>query len=190
MAKQKYDAVGKIHRESLDKGFLQSLGVPFLSLMYEAMDLHSDSVLITKEINGEVIGFVSGTTNMRGLYFSMLKSPVRLMLALAPHAFSMLTIGRIFEILFLKKGAPEFVPPRAELLTIAVLANHRGSKTAIELYQNLCAFFAKRQVKNFHIVVGDQLERAHAFYHKMGATPRAKTTVHQGSESTIFIQEC
>jgi len=47
--------------------------------------------------------------------------------------------------------------------------------------------FMRRKARQFKIVVGDALEPAHRFYKKMGARPVAKTEVHKGSGSIVYV---
>ena len=47
--------VAALHAANIDQGFLATLGVPFLALMYRAIDEAADSVLLVEERDGRVI---------------------------------------------------------------------------------------------------------------------------------------
>src|SRR5690606_4122196 len=116
-----YLQVGRLHVRCLDRGFLATLGEGFLSLMYEAMDRADGVTLITEERDGRVVGFITGGTGLGPIYKRMLRSPVRLGLALAPALVRPAKVRRIIEILRYSGDAalPDGVP-EAELLSLAV----------------------------------------------------------------------
>ena len=67
-----YRALAQLHFKYLNKGFLSSLGIPFLTLLYEAIDANKESILIVEKVNGKVIGFVSGTNGLGPIYKQLL----------------------------------------------------------------------------------------------------------------------
>ena len=77
-----YRQVAALHAANIDQGFLATLGVPFLALMYRAIDEAADSVLFVEESGGRVLGFISGGTGMGSIYRTMLRKPVALGLSL------------------------------------------------------------------------------------------------------------
>ena len=83
-AAERYRQVAALHAGNIDQGFLATLGIPFLSMMYRAIDEAPGSVLLTEEQNGRVVGFVSGGDGMGAIYRRMLRHPLRLGLSLLP----------------------------------------------------------------------------------------------------------
>ena len=59
-----FRAVAELHSKSIDQGFLSSLGLKFLTLLYEAIVADKDSILIILKAHDEVCGYVCGTQNM------------------------------------------------------------------------------------------------------------------------------
>ena len=184
-----YRQVAVIHAASISKGFLSTMGEPFLALMYEAIDKSPESVLIVEKVDGAIIGFVAGTSNLGSVYRVMLKSWGRLMVALLPSLVSPRRVFRIFETVFFsgKNQAPNSTLPADELLSIAVLPDGRGKGYADKLFVALQDHFRERGVRSFKIIVGDVLAPAHRFYKKMGAIPSGRAEVHRGSGSTIYV---
>ena len=84
--------VAEVHIGNIDQGFLATLGVSFLSLMYRAIDEARDCVLLVEERDDRVIGFVSGGIGMGSIYKGMLRYPFRLAFSLLP---SVLHPGRV-----------------------------------------------------------------------------------------------
>ena len=44
-------------------------------------------------------------------------------------------------------------------------------------------------LSSFSIVVGSNLDRAHAFYTKMGSIPVKEIQVHKGADSVVYVKE-
>ena len=77
--------------------------------------------------------------------------------------------------------------PDAELLSLAVAPEARGSGVADTLYRKLVDDFQARGVDAFRIIVGDALAPAHRFYQRMGATLAGEVQVHEGEPSKVYI---
>ncbi|NKB31983.1 MAG: GNAT family N-acetyltransferase [Pseudomonadales bacterium] len=189
MIENRYRDVANLHIRSMQHGFLPSLGENFLALLYRSIDESDHGILITHYEEGSLLGFVSGTTSMRSIYRSIFRSPWKLLNSLFPVLFSYSKLVKIFEIFRHTKSNRRQSLPDAELLSISVEANAKGSGVASSLYKQLIREFETRRVKEFVIVVGQQLDRANAFYKKMGATNEDFISVHRSSHSLIYIQK-
>ncbi|WP_029525618.1 GNAT family N-acetyltransferase [Polaromonas glacialis] len=186
-----YRTVAELHIANINQGFLSTLGLGFVSLMYRAIDEGDDSVLLVARVNGQAVGFVAGATGMKPIYKRMLRHWPQLFWALLPSLFSPRRVWRIIEILRYSRGSggtSGTVLPAAELLSIAVAPAFRGQHHAENLYQELCEHFLRHGLPAFKIVVGSALAPAHKFYRRMGAQPAAEIEVHQGSASTVYVQ--
>ena len=184
-----YRQVAQLHIANINQGFLSTLGVGFVSLLYQVIDEGSDSVLLTVERDGRVVGFVAGGMGMGSIYRRMIYHTPRLALALLPSLFFPRRIWRMLEILRYSRDNDQSSSwPRAELLSIALDPAFRGQHLAETLYRRLTEFFESRGNTEFKIVVGAALAPAHKFYLRMGAEPVAQTEVHQGEHSTIYRQ--
>lgn len=183
-----YQQVARLHASNIDQGFLSSLGIPFLSLLYEAIDTNDTSLLLLAQHEGRVVGFVAGAEGMGPIYKGLLSQWPRLIQALLPALLSPRKLWKIGEVLLLGKKAPA-VPnlPQAELISIAVDTEERGQGHASQLYEALVQHFRERKAKGFKIVVGDSLVSAHRFYQRMGALPVGRIEVHQGSSSVLYV---
>lgn len=179
--------VAELHASAINQGFLSELGPRFLTLLYEALAQSPASVLIVETDGEQLRGFVSGGTGLGPIYRNLLKRVPALVLALWPVMFSYRKLKRIFEVLLHTQHATDNNLPSAELYSIAVSPEFRGSGVAERLYQSLRDEFAARGITEFKIVVGDALAPAQAFYRKVGATPMAAVQVHDGVGSTVFV---
>lgn len=185
---ERYRQVAVLHATNIDQGFLATLGVPFLALMYRALDEAEESVLLTEEQGGRVLGFVSGGLGMGAIYRRMLRHPFRLALALLPSMVRPRRVIRILEILRYGGSAGAADLPHAELLSIAVDPVARGTGVSERLYRRLSEAFGRRGLASFKIVVGESLAPAHRYYRRMGAVPVAHVEVHAGERSVVYLQ--
>lgn len=182
-----YREVAAIHSQTINQGFLPTLGVNFLTLLYESIDADPNSALFFERFDEKVVGFVAGGRGMGSIYRQMLRRWPRLIWALLPALLSPRKIKRIGEIIwFSRKQKPLPGCPRAELFSIAVLESARGIGVAQRLYQALAQRFTEDGETSFCIVVGNGLAPAHRFYQRMGAVPMAQISVHDGQGSILY----
>jgi GNAT superfamily N-acetyltransferase len=190
-APEAYSRIAALHMAGIKKGFLPSLGAPFLAELYMAMTADPNSaVFVARNPSGQVIGFVSGGLGMGSIYRQMIRRWPALLRALAPTMLNPWKMVRIAEVLWFsraRRGKPEL--PKAELYSIVVAEAARGTGTARNLYAALTSYFADQGVADFRIIVGDALGAAHHFYRKMGAVPVARVSVHRGTESIVYRQD-
>ncbi len=185
---QIYADVAKLHITNLNSGFLPSLGVKFLSLMYRCIDESKFTILILKYTNDKLSGFVTGSIGTSNLFKMMLKHPIDLIFSLLPVVFNFKKIINIINILKYISGTKRKKYPKAELLSICVHPEYRKQGIGIELYQKLLKYFESNSVKEFVIIVGQSLE-ANYFYKKQGAKIIGEIKVHENNNSNIFIQK-
>ena len=182
-----YIAIAKLHVKFINQGFLSTLGIPFLSLLYEAIDKDSGSILLIIKNDLNIIGFVSGTSNLKKVYQQLLLQPLRLFCSLKSCFFSPSKIYKIIEILLIIRNNSSSVDlPKQELLSIVVDSKCQGKRYAETLFKDLCGYFKEKGASSFIIVVGSDLSRASAFYTKMGAVPVKEIQVHKGGSSMVF----
>ena len=136
--KQIYLDAASLHIASIPSGFLPTLGLKFLSLMYRSRDEGTSSILITKYRDDQLVGFVTGSVGKSNLYRSMLSHPFVLVFALIPVVFSIKKVRKIFSILNHSSGSDRASYPAPELLTICVNASFLRQGVADELYDELC----------------------------------------------------
>jgi ribosomal protein S18 acetylase RimI-like enzyme len=186
-----YRAVASLHCDHINQGFLATLGVPFLTLLYEAIDKDRASVLLVERVDRNVIGFVSGTCGLSRIYKQLLLRPLRLIYALKSSILSPSKIYKILEVVLMSKDNNVLADlPKQELLSIVVNPDYQGGGHAENLFKALCIHFSAEGTRSFRIVVGSSLARAHAFYIKMGCMPVKEIQVHKGSNSVVYIKQC
>ena len=185
-----YRAIASLHCDHINQGFLATLGVPFLTLLYEAIDKDSESVLLVERVDHSVVGFVTGTCGLGQIYKQLLLKPLRLIYSLKSCLLSPSKMHKIIEVLLISKGSnisPDL--PKQELLSIVVNPAYQGGGHAKNLFKALCSHFKAEGANSFSIVVGSNLDRAHAFYTKMGSIPVNEIQVHKGANSVVYVKD-
>ena len=185
-----YRAVAKLHCDHINQGFLATLGIPFLTLLYEAIDKDTKSVLLVERLDGVVVGFVTGNRGLGRIYKHLLLQPLRLIYSLKSCFFSPSRMYKVIEILLISKDDDDSIDlPKQELLSIVVNPAYQGGGHAENLFKALCSHFRAEGASSFIIVVGKNLDRAHAFYTKMGSIPVKEIQVHKGADSVVYVKE-
>jgi N-acetylglutamate synthase-like GNAT family acetyltransferase len=164
-----YIYVSRLHREGITKGFLSTLGVPFLSRLYEAINLQMNSCILIAEYEGEVCGFVAGAADTHGLYKEIiLKKWILFILPLVRYLFNIKMIKKMVETLFygLKKEKCEVKRNTctAELLSIAVDKRWRGKHIGRRLVSALEIFFKSKDIIEYKVVTFSRDSQSNDFY--------------------------
>ena len=185
-----YRTVASLQCDHINQGFLATLGVPFLTLLCEAIDKDSESVLLVERVDRRVVGFVTGTRGLGRTYKQLLLKPLRLIYSLKSCILSPSKMYKIIEVLLISKdGDISSDLPKQELLSIVVNPAYQGGGHAENLFKALCFHFREEGASGFSIVVGSNLDRAHAFYTKMGSIPVKEIQVHKGADSVVYVKE-
>ncbi|MEB8430945.1 GNAT family N-acetyltransferase [Cocleimonas sp. KMM 6892] len=182
-------AIANLHYQCINLGFLSKLGVNFLFYLYKSMSLSDDVVVVIAKDQDKIIGFITGTQGrFSGVYKHLIKKHlVPVSLILIPRLLRFSNFKKIIEILFYTKGKNDLSDlPKAELLSLAVAKEHRGSGVSQQLFIMLAEHFKEIKIQKFKIVVGEELIGAQKFYEKMGAARERVLEVHSGNSSVIY----
>ncbi len=181
--------VAELHRSEIKTGFLASLGVNFLTLLYRTIAQSCRSILVVAFNNGQIIGFASGAISKRAIFSRLLRNNMLILsFILLPKFFSSSNIAKIIDLLIYSGASGERNEvPSAELLSMVVEERFRGRGVAQKLFTELVNEFRKMGIETFKIVVGDSLIPAQRFYEKMGARRSHKIELHKGVISWVYI---
>lgn len=183
-----YREVAQLHAAHIDQGFLATLGPGFLSVLYRAIDESPEGVLLVEEQDGRVVGFIAAAARIAPIYRRMLRYPFRLTRHLLPCCVRPRALRNIMEILRYSKGTGlDRALPEAELLSLVVAPQDRGKAVAEHLYGRLADAFRRRGISAFKLIVGEELEPAHRFYRRMGATAAGSIHLHRGRSSSVYL---
>jgi ribosomal protein S18 acetylase RimI-like enzyme len=180
-------AVSKLHREFIKTGFLSSLGLPFLKLLYGFIAGSSNAVCLVAQDQSEIVGFISGAVNIKTFYKEFFrKRIVSTGLIIIPKLIKPSVARKVFETAFYPVKENEAFP-QAELMSIVVKPEYQGKKTAPRLFDSLKNHFQSKKIRKFKVVVGSTLIPACRFYEKMGGRLAAEITIHRGETSRVYV---
>ncbi|HEY5013690.1 MAG TPA: GNAT family N-acetyltransferase [Acidimicrobiia bacterium] len=186
-----------LHASEIGDGFLPSLGRSFLTRLYRRIVRSPGSFLLVAEADGDTLGFIAGTDDVRELYRSFL---VRdgLVAAISALPQVLRSSRRVLETLRYGTGTgggtgnePSHGPseadlPKAELLAIAVAPRARGRGAGRALVDAFTAELTRRGVPGARVVVGADNDAAIRLYERCGFTKVARIEVHRGTPSQVL----
>ena len=175
--------------QELSEGFLSSLGVKPLELIFRHAALSRFGIFVLVKDEGQVVGYVLGSTDTRRLYKEFLiKRTLPATAFFLPKLFSRQRLKKALETLAYptKKRPGKAGPSKAELLDLAILRSHQGSGIAQKLFGTFANQCADRGVRSFQIPTSASLGRAHRFYVKVGARRVDAIQVHSGQLTYIY----
>ena len=183
------DQVAQLHVQGIQTGFISSLGDKFVTTLYKQIALSDYAFGVVAIENAQVLGFVAFTTNLSGLYKSViLKGGFRLVWLLAGKLFSWKTIKRIFETLFYPNRVKNLDLPSAELLSIAIDQKAQGKGIATALIKQGLAECSARGIDRIKLLVAQQNEAANQLYLKCGFQLHSQIESH-GIVSNLYVVE-
>ncbi len=179
--------IAAIHISGIRTGFISSLGIGFVTALYQAITESKSSFGFVAEEKGKVLGFVTYSTNLGGLYrYVILNNGWRFVRLLCVRGFSFRTIKMIFETLFYPGRTKRMRLPSAELLSIAVAEEAQGKGVATTLVQKGFAECARRGIEKVKVLVGVDNKPANKFYLKCGFELAGQFDNH-GILSNIYV---
>ncbi len=181
------EQVAKLHVDGIATGFISSLGLDFVTALYETIAESRTSFGFIAEKNGKVVGFIVFTSNLHNLYKSViLKKGVHFTFLLAGKLFSLKSIKKIFETLFYPNRTRKMNLPSAELLSVVVADGERGKGLAVQLIRQGLQECVKREIHRVKVMVASANESANRLYQKCGFELIAQIKSH-GILSNIYV---
>lgn len=179
--------IARIHYNEIDQGFLRQLGKNVLARLYRAIIENPESFVVIAKEQGETVGFIAGSTNVRSLYGDFFKKHAQAVLIggffqlLNPHSW-----GKIADVLRYPKKMKQHDLPEAELIAIAVKKEFQGKGIAKHMFEIFVEEMKRRRVRTFRVTVGEKLTSAIMLYEKLGFHYKAQVSVHPENTSRIY----
>ena len=119
--------IASIHKAEIKEGFLSTLGVSFLSLLYQSLSYSPNSFLILAEDERKIIGFICGgvDTNKVIKHF-IIRHGIFALPKLIINLFSLNKIRRIFETILYPAQNVNYDLPKPEILNFCVSNEFQG----------------------------------------------------------------
>jgi len=149
-------AIAGLHLRQIPWGLLAQLGVAFVATFYQALLASPQGFAFVAERDGRIVGFASGVLDWRGFYREFLRRH----LTLAVRGFlAGFRRGRWRRLLETSRYAASGTLPPAELISIALEPEARGSGISGELVRHVLTEFAARHVLAVRVTAGGEAYR-------------------------------
>jgi len=178
--------MAKLHIEGIKRGFISSLGLEFVTALYEAI-AESEAGFGFVTDDDKVLGFVAFSTDLGKLYKSVIrKRGLKLAFLLAGKMLSFKRIKKVFETLFYPNKTEKMDLPTAELLSIVVAPEarrkHRGSELINKGFEEL----QRRGIDKVKVFVGANNTAANKLYQRCGFELSTRIENH-GLPCNIYV---
>lgn len=184
---QKAIDIATLHIEGINTGFISSLGIDFVTVLYETIAQSEASFGFVAQENDKVLGFVAFTSSLNKLYKSIiLKRGLCFAFLLVGKMFSLEQIKKMLETLFYPSRIRKMDLPSAELLSIVIAPAGRGRGLALELIEKGFQECRSRGIDKVKVLVGADNEPANKLYLKCGFEFRGQIDSH-GVMSNIYV---
>ena len=179
--------VARLHLEAIKTGFISSLGLDFITALYEAIAKTKSGFGFVAVRSQTLIGFVAFATNISALYKSVLwKKGLTFVSLLAGRMFSFQNLKRTLETLFYPARIKTGGLPAAELLSMAVTEEQRHKGIASELIREGLVMCANKGIEKVKVLVDADNKPANNSYLKSGFELAAQIDNH-GIRSNVYV---
>ena len=181
--------VAALHISGISEGFISSLGIDFVTALYEAISECEFGFGFVVQKDGKIMGFAAFTTNLNALYKSViLKNGLRLAFKLAGKMFSFGRIKKVFETMFYPSRIKKMNLPSAEFLSMVVAEKARGKGLASRLMQSGFDECARRGMEKIKIFAAVEIKPINKMYEKYGFKLVGQMENH-GITSNVYVAE-
>jgi ribosomal protein S18 acetylase RimI-like enzyme len=179
--------VAALHIQCISTGFISSMGIDFVTSLYDAIVKSKSGLGVVAVRNEKVIGFVAFTTNLNKLYKSIIRRKgLKFALLLAGNVLSLRRIKKIFETLSYPARIKKMNLPSAELLSIAVAPEERRKGLAGQLIEKGLRLYRKTGVDKVKVLIGADNKAGNKLYLKTGFELIGQIVNH-GVLSNIYV---
>lgn len=181
--------LAQLHREEIASGFLSTLGLPFLTLLYQSLIESDRSLCLTAKDNQAISGFICGSREA-GQVFRRFAQGRRWQIAWALRGLLLrprILKGILETARYGKRGDINSQIPDAELFSLVVQGQARRTGIGSALVAALAERLAASDINQLKVVVGEELEGAASFYQNLGFKAVGVIEVHAGRRSQIMV---
>jgi ribosomal protein S18 acetylase RimI-like enzyme len=164
--------VAGLHIKGIHTGFISSLGIDFVTAVYEAIASSKHAFGLAALKGDNIVGFVTFSTSTGALYKSVIfKKGFRFAFLLAGKLFSPKKIRNIIQTaLYPARTKNKIQLPQAELLSIVVAEEERGKGLSKALIREGFSLCRQRNIEEVRLLVGSDNKPANSLYQKCGFT--------------------
>lgn len=182
--------VAMLHIEGIRTGFISSLGLDFVTALYEAIaeSEHAFGFVCTSpDKPDKILGFVAFSSHLGSLYKSVLKKKgLRFTLILAKKMSSFGRIKRVCETLLYPSKTDKMELPEPELLSIAIAPEARRMGIGSMLIDKGLEHCLSLGIEKVKVMVAGTNEPANCLYQKCGFEFIKQVDSH-GVPSNLYV---
>ncbi|MHC4243801.1 MAG: GNAT family N-acetyltransferase, partial [Planctomycetota bacterium] len=181
--------VAALHIQCINTGFISSMGIDFVTYLYEAIVQSNSSFGFVAARNGKVLGFAAFTTNINTLYKSIVwRKGLKFALLLAGHMCSLKRVKRMFETLFYPTRIKNMNLPSAELLSIAIAGEEQRKGLAHQLIEMGFRHYRETGVDKIKVLIGADNTAGNKLYLKSGFE-HVGQIINHGLPSNVYVAQ-
>ncbi|MDT8302361.1 MAG: GNAT family N-acetyltransferase [Sedimentisphaerales bacterium] len=183
------EQVAALHIQCISTGFISSMGIDFVTNLYEAIVQSNSSFGVVAVRNKKVLGFATFTTNINTLYKAIIwRKGLKFALLLAGHICSLKQVKKIFETLFYPTRIKNKDFPSAELLSIAVAPEEQRKGLAGQLIEMGFRHYRETGADKVKVLIGADNKAGNELYLKCGFE-FAEQIINHGLPSNIYVAQ-
>ena len=180
----------KIHSKEIPEGFLPTLGLDFLTSLYEVFSKSKYSFLLLAIEDSRVVGFIAVSLHTK-LFFKqyLWTQSYKIFYKIPVSIFGKVFIKKIVEVLkypFESNIKEHDFVSDSEIFNFCVDSSVQGLGVGQLLFSKAVNQLESSKVKVLKIVTGQMQIGAQRFYYRSGATLSHTIMVHKGEESMVF----
>lgn len=183
-----FKKIAELHIQGITEGFLSSLGVNFLTILYKGIsNAHGSGIFVAVSEKNEsvVLGFISYTDNVKKCYINVIKRHfVSLSLTILPNIINLKIFKKILETLFYpffhkpQKSEKHKKSVRAELLSMVIDDAYQGMGIGKNLVKKLDETMKQMDINKYYVVTYGLDIRSNSFYKSCGFVLKQEFTNH------------
>ncbi len=181
--------VAALHIQCISTGFISSMGIDFVTYLYEAIVQSNSSFGVVAVRNEKVLGFATFTTNINTLYKAVIwRKGLKFALLLAGHMCSLKRVKKMFETLFYPTRIKNMNLPSAELLSIAVTSEEQQRGLAHQLIEWGFQHYRETGVDKVKVLIGADNKAGNKLYLKSGFE-HVGQIINHGLPSNVYVAQ-
>jgi ribosomal protein S18 acetylase RimI-like enzyme len=166
--------IALIQKKSIKNGFLSSLSIRFIALLYKAICESGYGGIFIANIKGdEIAGFACFTIDTKKMYARvLLRNAPKFFIVLLPQLIKRSFIVKVIETLCYpyNRAGSKITKSRAELLSIAVSGKLRKKGIGQQLVKVMEAAMSENKVEQYDVVTNKNNSASNGFYLAQGFT--------------------
>ncbi len=181
--------VAQLHIDGIKTGFISSLGIDFMTTLYDSISASESGFGFVALKNENVIGFSIFTINLNALFRHVIrKSGFKLMMKLAFNINSFSRIKKVLETLFYPSRIKNMNLPPAELLSMVISKEGRGTGLAARMTKKSLRECKDRGEKSIKALVAVDLIPINKLYKILGFKVVTQIINH-GIINNVYVVE-